>query len=182
MYRVDGFEFETKEMAELAQKESDGIKYIKEQTRMDAPDVVLKLYRKLIDKQIFDTPVGYTFLYDLYEYLHTIPYIKNEDIPCIPVATHAIEVLSKTNKKARKKEEEKEKKEHLIKKLKDGENIAIVTDAGTPGISDPGEVIVKKAIEEGINVIPIPGACAAINALITSGLDTKEFVFIGFLE
>ena len=76
---------------------------------------------------------------------------------------------------------EEEKKEHLIKKLKDGENIAIVTDAGTPGISDPGEVIVKKAIEEGINVIPIPGACAAINALITSGLDTKEFVFIGFL-
>lgn len=117
MYRVDGFEFETKEMAELAQKESDGIKYIKEQTRMDDPDVVLKLYRKLIDKQIFDTPVGYTFLYDLYEYLHTIPYIKNEDIPCIPVATHSIEVLSKTNKKARKKEEEKEKKEHL-KELK----------------------------------------------------------------
>ena len=76
---------------------------------------------------------------------------------------------------------EEEKKEVLIKKLKDGENIAIVTDAGTPGISDPGEVIVKRAIEEKINVIPIPGACAAINALIASGLDTKEFVFIGFL-
>ena len=49
------------------------------------------------------------------------------------------------------------------------------------GISDPGEVIAKKAIEEGIEVIPIPGACAAISALIASGLNTKEFVFFGFL-
>ena len=49
------------------------------------------------------------------------------------------------------------------------------------GISDPGEVIAKKAIEENIDVIPVPGACAAINALIASGLDTKEFVFFGFL-
>ena len=73
------------------------------------------------------------------------------------------------------------KKDVLIDKLKNGENIAIVTDAGTPGISDPGEVIVKEAIENNIEVIPIPGACAAINALICSGLDTKEFSFIGFL-
>ena len=49
------------------------------------------------------------------------------------------------------------------------------------GISDPGEVIVKKAIEENIDVIPIPGACAIISALIASGLDTTEFVFYGFL-
>jgi 16S rRNA (cytidine1402-2'-O)-methyltransferase len=69
----------------------------------------------------------------------------------------------------------------LIEKLKNGENIAIVSDAGTPGISDPGEVIVKSAIKNNISVIPIPGACAAINALIASGLDTKEFVFLGFL-
>lgn len=69
----------------------------------------------------------------------------------------------------------------LINKLKDGESIAIVSDAGTPGISDPGEVIVKSAIENNIDVIPIPGACALINALIASGLDTKEFTFLGFL-
>ena len=48
--------------------------------------------------------------------------------------------------------------------MKEGQNIAVVSDAGTPGISDPGEVIAKKAIEEGIEVIPIPGACAAISA------------------
>ena len=70
----------------------------------------------------------------------------------------------------------------IIEKIKGGESVAIVTDAGTPGISDPGEVITKKAIEEGIEIIPIPGACAAINALIVSGLDTSEFSFYGFLS
>ena len=71
--------------------------------------------------------------------------------------------------------------DNLIEKLKQGENIAVISDAGTPGISDPGEVIAKEAIKEGIEVIPIPGACAAINALIASGLDTTEFTFLGFL-
>ena len=56
--------------------------------------------------------------------------------------------------------------------------VAVVSDAGTPGISDPGEEIIKKAIENNIRVIPIPGACAAINALICSGFSTKEFLFI----
>jgi len=74
------------------------------------------------------------------------------------------------------------KVEVLIQKLKEGKNIAVVSDAGTPVISDPGEVIVKEAIKEQIKVIPIPGACAFINALITSGLDTKEFCFYGFLS
>ena len=69
----------------------------------------------------------------------------------------------------------------LIKELKQGKQIALVSDAGTPGICDPGEEVIKKCIEEEIPVVPIPGACAMINALICSGLDTKEFVFIGFL-
>ena len=69
----------------------------------------------------------------------------------------------------------------LIEKLNNGENIALVSDAGTPGICDPGEEVIKKAIEEKIDVIPIPGACAFVNALIASGLDTKEFTFLGFL-
>ena len=73
------------------------------------------------------------------------------------------------------------KSEILIEKLNSGENIALVSDAGTPGICDPGEEVIKKAIEEGIEVIPIPGACAMINALIASGIDTKEFSFLGFL-
>ena len=73
------------------------------------------------------------------------------------------------------------KTEFLIEKINNGENIAIVTDAGTPAISDPGEEIVKEAIKNDIEVIPIPGACALINALIASGLNTKEFSFYAFL-
>ena len=73
------------------------------------------------------------------------------------------------------------KTDFLIEKALNGENIAIVTDAGTPGISDPGEEIVKSAIEKNIEVIPIPGACALVNALIASGLNTKQFGFYGFL-
>ncbi len=69
----------------------------------------------------------------------------------------------------------------IIEKLKQGNNIAIVSDAGTPGISDPGGEVVKCAINEDIKIIPIPGACAAINALIASGIDTNEFIFLGFL-
>ena len=73
------------------------------------------------------------------------------------------------------------KSDVLIEKIKKGENIALVSDAGTPGICDPGESVIKKAIEENIEVIPIPGACAMINALIASGVETKEFCFLGFL-
>ena len=80
------------------------------------------------------------------------------------------------------KEIENKKSDVLISKLKEGQNIAIVSDAGTPGISDPGEEIVKKAIEENIEIIPVPGACAFVNALIASGFSTREFSFIGFLS
>lgn len=80
------------------------------------------------------------------------------------------------------KQTEKAKSEILIEKLKEGKNIAVVSDAGTPGISDPGEEIVKVAIENNIEIVPIPGACALINALIASGLSTREFLFVGFLS
>lgn len=73
------------------------------------------------------------------------------------------------------------RKQEIIEKLLEGKNIALVTDAGTPGISDPGEEIVEEAIKNDIKVVPIPGACALICALISSGMDTKEFTFIGFL-
>lgn len=73
------------------------------------------------------------------------------------------------------------KTEELIRILKEDKDIGLITDAGTPGISDPGEEIVKEAIKEDIDIVPIPGACALINALIASGLNTKEFVFYGFL-
>ncbi len=69
----------------------------------------------------------------------------------------------------------------IVKDLKEGESIAIVSDAGMPGICDPGEDIIRRAKSEGIDVICVPGACAAITALISSGLSSSNFVFEGFL-
>lgn len=69
----------------------------------------------------------------------------------------------------------------LIKRLTNGETVALVSDAGTPAISDPGEDLVRLAIEAGIAVVPIPGASASISALVASGLSTASFRFIGFL-
>lgn len=76
---------------------------------------------------------------------------------------------------------DEEKLQSIIDELNNGINIAEVTDAGTPAISDPGEDLVKEAIKNDIKIVPIPGACALVNALIPSGLDTKEFKFYGFL-
>ena len=69
----------------------------------------------------------------------------------------------------------------LVEKLKAGKDIALVSDAGTPGISDPGQELVAACLEQGITVVPIPGATALISALISSGLKTDRFVFEGFL-
>lgn len=76
---------------------------------------------------------------------------------------------------------ESEQSSSLIAHLKDGESIALISDAGTPLISDPGSVLVRQAHEAGITVCPIPGPCAAIAALSASGLSTTDFRFVGFL-
>jgi 16S rRNA (cytidine1402-2'-O)-methyltransferase len=69
----------------------------------------------------------------------------------------------------------------LIRLLLQGKDIALVSDAGMPGISDPGETLIKDAISQGIKVVPLPGATASISALVASGLDCSRFVFEGFL-
>lgn len=74
-----------------------------------------------------------------------------------------------------------EKATELVGKLLEGKNIAVITDAGTPGISDPGEELVRQCYEAGVSVVPVPGACAAINAVIASGLPTRRFSFEAFL-
>ena len=74
-----------------------------------------------------------------------------------------------------------EKGHYLIEQLQNGVNIALITDAGTPGISDPGEELVKMAYEAGITVTSLPGACAAVTALTLSGLATRRFCFEAFL-
>jgi len=69
----------------------------------------------------------------------------------------------------------------LMYLLKEGKNIALVSDAGTPGISDPGYVLIRAAVLEGIQVIPVPGPAAFLAALSASGLPTHQFIYLGFL-
>ena len=117
--------------------------------------------------------------------LRAINVLKNVDLIAAEDTRHTLKLLNHLEISkpmiSCHRHNENEKSNKIIEKLKDGKNIAIVSDAGTPGISDPGEEVVKEAIKENIQIIPIPGACAAINALIVSGIDTKEFYFLGFL-
>lgn len=76
----------------------------------------------------------------------------------------------------------RERGSQIVQRLQDGESCALVTDAGTPAISDPGEDLVRLCVENGVPVTSIPGACAAITALTLSGLDTRRFVFEGFVS
>jgi 16S rRNA (cytidine1402-2'-O)-methyltransferase len=71
--------------------------------------------------------------------------------------------------------------EPLVRRLAGGESLALVTDAGTPAVSDPGAVLVRRAVEEGIAVVPVPGASAAIAAVSVSGFPEGRFHFVGFL-
>ncbi|MBF4502305.1 16S rRNA (cytidine(1402)-2'-O)-methyltransferase [Savagea sp. SN6] len=77
---------------------------------------------------------------------------------------------------------EMESRQHIVEKLRMGENIALVSDAGTPCISDPGQYVVQAVIEAGLPVVPLPGANAAVTALIASGLTPQPFLFYGFLS
>ncbi len=76
---------------------------------------------------------------------------------------------------------EARRSEEILERLRRGEKVALVTDAGSPGISDPGERVVRAARAAGLRVEPVPGACALVAALTASGLPTAEFHFVGFL-
>lgn len=117
--------------------------------------------------------------------LRAIKILKDVDLIAAEDTRHTMQLLNyfdihKTMISYHRHNENTKTKE-IIEQALQGKNIAIVTDAGTPGISDPGEEIVKQAIENNIEIIPIPGACALINSLIVSGISTKEFSFYGFL-
>lgn len=118
--------------------------------------------------------------------LRAINILKNVDIIAAEDTRHTLKLLNhfEISKPliSYHRHNEDTKTEILIKELINGKDIALVSDAGTPGICDPGEEIIKECIEQNIEVIPIPGACAMINALICSGISTKEFIFIGFLQ
>lgn len=117
--------------------------------------------------------------------LRAINILKEVDLIAAEDTRHTLKLLNylkiSKNLISYHRHNEGTKSDILLEQLKKGKKIALVSDAGTPGICDPGEEIIKKCIEENVEVIPIPGACALINALICSGIDTKEFLFLGFL-
>ena len=130
---------------------------------------------------IVSTPIGN--LGDIT--LRALEILKNVDIIACEDTRHTLGLLNHFEIKkpliSYHQHSKDSKVEQIIDTILDGQNVAIVTDAGTPGISDPGEYLIKKAIENNIEIEPIPGVSAAITALSISGLPTDEFIFIGFL-
>lgn len=113
------------------------------------------------------------------EILHNVDVIAAEDTRnTMKLLTH---FSIKTRCIAHHMHNEKESANGLIKMLEEGKNVALVSDAGYPLLSDPGQHVVEKVITEGYNVVPISGANAAINALVASGLPAQPFLFYGFL-
>lgn len=74
-----------------------------------------------------------------------------------------------------------EKLEKIVDMLKEGKNVALVSDAGTPGISDPAYTLIRRAIDEGVKIVPIPGASSLLTAIVASGLPMDKFLYLGFL-
>lgn len=127
------------------------------------------------------TPIGN--LDDItYRVLDTL---KKVDFICAEDTRHSLKLLRHfniNNELISYHEHNKHSKLSFItNRILNGESVAVITDAGTPAISDPGEVLVRECINLGIRVIPLPGATASITALISSGFDTTGFVFEGFL-
>lgn len=118
--------------------------------------------------------------------LRTLNTLKSVDIIAAEDTRHTIKLLNHYDIKkplfSYHEHNKREKGEIIINKIIQGESVALVSDAGMPGISDPGEDLVKLAIEKGIKIIALPGATALITALVTSGLSTEKFVFEGFLS
>lgn len=118
--------------------------------------------------------------------IRTLKVLESVDLIAAEDTRHSLKLLNHYSIKkpltAYHEHNEREKSQELIYKLLHGSNIAQISDAGMPGISDPGQTLIRKAIEEGIEVIVLPGPTALITALVSSGLPTRRFTFEGFLS
>ena len=117
--------------------------------------------------------------------LRVLRTLKEVDLIAAEDTRHSIKLLNhyeiKTPMTSYHEHNKISKAKNLVKQLKEGKNIALITDAGMPGISDPGEELVKECYDEGIEVTALPGASASITALTLSGLSTRRFCFEAFL-
>ncbi len=130
---------------------------------------------------IVSTPVGN--LKDIS--LRALEVLKSVDVIACEDTRTSLKLLNAYDIKKRlvsyHKFNENESGDKLIEELKQGKNVALITDAGTPVISDPGNVLIKKLIDSGIEFTTVPGATAFVPALIISGFDASKFLFVGFL-
>ena len=110
--------------------------------------------------------------------LSEVDIIAAEDTRRSMILLNKLEIHNKLM--ANHKFNEHGKAKYFINELKEGKSIAVITDAGTPCISDPGNELIKAAVAEGIKVVGIPGCCAAVNALAISGFELSSFLFYGF--
>lgn len=119
-WEIEGFSFTDENQAKTAQKELEGVKYIKNNIDLDNPDMVLEMYNRVIEQKLFATPVGYSYLKEMQEYLITIPYIMNQDIQAIKVED--IPATSAASDAVRKKElrhKRRDKDKNIDKKQRD---------------------------------------------------------------
>ncbi|MBP2028062.1 16S rRNA (cytidine1402-2'-O)-methyltransferase [Acetoanaerobium pronyense] len=118
--------------------------------------------------------------------LRTIRILKEVDVVAAEDTRRTIKLMNHLEIKkpliSLREHNEDGKSESIISMVKEGKTVALVSDAGMPGISDPGEILIRKAIEEEVEVITLPGPSAFIVALVNSGLSTSRFTFIGFLD
>ena len=117
--------------------------------------------------------------------LRALNVLGRVDLVAAEDTRHTLRFLSHHNIKSRlisyHEHNERERTKDLLDKLNSGLSVALVSDAGTPTISDPGYQLIKTALKSGIRVVPIPGVSAAVTALSVSGMPTDSFVFVGFL-
>ena len=111
--------------------------------------------------------------------------LKNADLIAAEDTRHTLGLLNHFNIKTPMischQHNEQERSNIILEKLHEGQNVVLVSDAGTPAISDPGEVLVRRCRQEGIEVTALPGACAFVTALSMSGMPSRRFIFEGFL-
>lgn len=110
-YEAGGFSFRTKKEAELAQREIEGTKYLRQKLDMENPKAVFSIYQNLVEQDLFETPVGYCFLKELRDYLLMIPAISNEEILAIPIRYPQTEEEEKRQRREQKREEQRREKE-----------------------------------------------------------------------
>ncbi len=139
-------------------------------------------YNKIGKLYVVPSPIGNLedVTYRSIKILNEVDYILCED------TRHSILFLNKFNIKTKLisyyKEVENQKKDKVLSDILNGKKVALISDAGMPGISDPGNILISYLIENNIEIVTIPGASASITAMVNSGFDTTHFIFYGFLN